>query len=380
MYKQLKYPPEAKILLDIISREGRYQLDNVNPAILLELANQHDITPLVFDKLKEYKPKIPQDIYADLKYCYLFNLAKNRGFWNEFLKINQEFRQKNISFVPIKGMDILTRIYPELDLRSLSDIDILIKEKEFNLAQNLLYRMGYQKRLDGLKENYWKQEQCHIKFYKEPFLVEIHWGLDFKRGRMAILPRLWERTREITIDNHRIITLSAEDAFFAFALHLRRFGNILALKQILDTARIINQSSGFDWDYVLEESRRGKMRATIYFILTQTKLFTSANIPEDFFIKLGLASWRKRLIERFISTHTFQIRPSFKNNYLKAHMLLYDNLGEPIYYLIKIPYEQFCKFYDLRPYGFRANLFYHMRFLYIPFKQILYKWVKKEQK
>jgi len=58
------------------------------------------------------------------------------------------------------------------------------------------------KELYGLKETYWRKNQCHIVFYKKieeknlPF-VETHWGIDFKRKNRSILPELWGRIEAI---------------------------------------------------------------------------------------------------------------------------------------------------------------------------------------
>ena len=367
--------PESKLLLDIINQRQPLRFENIEIDKFIELLEVHNITPLVFYRLsrltgsrfagKNYAQQIPEDIYSDLKSKYLANIYINIKFWKEFLKINEVFKQNNVSLLPLKGVDILVRFYPAFDLRSMVDIDILIKEERFARAEKILSGLGYQKKLHGLREEYWRKKQCHIAFYKERTMVEIHWGLDFKRGNRIILPHLWERTKDVEAGNHKISIFSPEDALFSFALHWRHYGNILSLKQVLDVARIIKESPGFNWDYVLEESRQGRMNAAIYFILMQTCLFTETNIPEDIFKKIKIPFWQKTLIKKFLLKHTFETQPSIKKNYLKAHFLLYDNVFEPIFYLINIPYEQFCKFYYLKPYTKKTDLLYRLRIPYI---------------
>jgi hypothetical protein len=371
MQKYPEFPPGAKALLDIANQRDPFFSRGINTEQLWEFAVLHEMTPLVFNALKNDKDRVPQRLYDVLKSDYLNSCFRNTRFWNEFLNINGELGGKNISIVPIKGVDMLARFYPASDLRTMADIDILVAERDFVRTQDALLGMGYQKKLDCLKEEYWRKKQCHVAFTKGDFMVEVHWGLDFKRGKTTLLPALWKRVKEVARDNHRIKILSAEDALFAFALHLRRFGNILSLKRVFDAARIINESPEFDWNYLLEESRAGKSRATLYFLLTQVRLFAPARIPEDFCGKLDLARWQKRMIENFIGAHTFQTHLSLKNDYLKAHFLLYDSLREPVCYLLKIPYEQFCKFYALKPYVPKTDLYYRLRLLYMPLKQIL---------
>jgi hypothetical protein len=358
--------PEAKLLLDIIDERQSFSFENIEQEKFISLIKFHNIAPLVFYNLQKYSQNVPSGIYTLLKSNYLFNISLNLKFWKEFLEINKICKQNNIALVPLKGMDILLRFYPAFDLRSMADIDILIKEEQFTKVEKILTDLGYQKKLLGFKEEYWRKHQCHIAFHKGHTMVEVHWALDFKRTDRIILPRLWQRLQEKQAGNHKINIMSPEDSLFSFSLHLRRFGNILSLKQVLDVAKIIKEAQPFDWGYVLEEARAGKIEATLYFILLQVHLFTEINISFEFFRKLNLPRWQKTLIKKLIKHHTFQVRSSFKNNYLKAHFLLYDDIFEPMLYLINIPYEQFCRFYDFKPYSSQTNLLYRLRFIYMP--------------
>ena len=357
--------PEANLLLEIINQSPQFNLHNVDFDKFIGLVRIHDIIPFVFHGLQDSRRQIPEKTYVSLKSAYLSNVLRNLRFWKEFLQINDAFRKNNIAMLPLKGMDILARFYPNFDFRSIGDIDIVVKEEQFTQAEKILSDLHYTKRLDGFKESYWRNKQCDVSFSKVGIIVDAHWGLDFKRGHRAILPQLWERTRQLELGHQKIDIFSPEDALFSFALHLRRFGNILKLKQVLDVARIIKDSPELDWDYVLSQGSQGRMKATLYFILMQVQLFTKTKIPSEVFRKLGIPSWQKMRIRNFLLKRTFQIEPVLKKDFLRAHFLLYDNICEPALYIINIPYEQFCRFYSLTPYTEKTDLIYHLRFLYI---------------
>lgn len=358
--------PEIRILLDFINDRKPCSLDAIDFRKLSALSQLHGITPLVFSKLKNYNLNIPRDVYLSLKSCYLYNLEKNLKFWHEFLRINALFKESNIAVLPLKGIDILTRFYSTFTLRTMVDIDLLIKEEQFAQAQEVLSNLGYQKKLRGFKEEYWRKSHYQVAFYKNKLVVELHWRMEFKRNNAAILPYLWKRTNEVMIENNKVTILSPEDALFSLALNLRHFGNIYSLRQILDATKIIKASARFDWDYVLKEARQGMVQATLYFILLQLNLFTDIKIPVDIMKKLKVPFWQKALIKKSLLRHTFQIRISVKKSYLGAYFLLYDNIWKTILYLINVPYEQFCQFYNLTPYTRQTNLLYNLRFIYMP--------------
>jgi hypothetical protein len=295
--------------------------------------------------------------------------------WQEFIRIFEAFEKAGIIILPIKGLALLKDIYIDKPIRPMTDIDLLVKEESLTKAEEIFCDLGYRKELYALKEDYWRNKQCHITFYKRedeklPF-VELHWSIDFKRNNRSILSELWSRTREIKGDGKIIQLLSPEDTLFSLALHNRRFGRTLCLKNTYDLALVLkNYTSTFDWDYCLSMSKRYNMCSTTFFILYQVKLFLGINIPDFVWGKLNRSIWKRKIIRRFIEKNTFlsDLERRGRDLYLKSHFLLYDNFWEPIRYIFNIPEEQFAKFYGLEPYDKKTNFLYKNRLFYILFK------------
>lgn len=359
--------PESQLLLGIINDPPPFMFKNVDIRLFLELLKRQDVEPFVFYRISSHVPEIEKEAYETLKLKYFTNLCSNKIFWGEFLKISEAFKQNKIPLLPLKGIDVLARFYPCSDQRRLQDIDVLVNEGDLERAEHIFSSLGYQKTLEGLRQEYWQEHQCHIPFSKDSIKVDVHFGLDFKRKRRVLLPRLWDRTIAVTAGNAKVLLFSPEDALFSFALHWRRFGNVFSLKQVMDVARIIRESPEFDWSYILKECERGRMKATTYFILMQAHLFCGTKIPREVLEKLNIPFWQKALIKRSLLKHTFETDSPFKMLYLKVHFLLYDNILDAVLYLIHIPYEQFCKFYKLKPYTREADLRYRWRIPYMAF-------------
>lgn len=364
--------PEIQLLLDIVNDREIKNISGIDWDKLLLLTQLHDLTPPVAYHLKSQA--LPEKIQATLKQEYQYHLAHNMRLWQEFSEIHAACQKATIPVLPLKGMDTLIRFYPELNIRSMVDIDILVREENLPQIENILLESGYQKNLAGLKEEYWRTKQCHVAFAKSFILLEVHWQLDFKRENRKILPLLWQRTKEINLEGDSFRLLSPEDALFSLALHLRRFGKILALKQVRDAARIISYGQkALDWDYLLKESSAGKTAAALYFLLTQVGLFTDVPIPPEVLNDLNISDFRRRSIKKFLLKNSFSLPalPNIYSVYRQAHFLLYDSFAEPLKYIITIPLEQFAKFYNLAPYNKKTQILYHLRLLTIPFLQLV---------
>ncbi len=337
-----------------------------------DIAAFHELWPFFYPEMKNAAAIIPADLLEVFKQSHYQTLLQTQRMWHRFLVLAETFQKKDLSMVPLKGMASLADIYRDMPFRAMADTDILVREQEMDRVREVLAGEGYASALGGLKEEYWLKKHCELTFYRkgeEP--LDVHFGLDFKRSRGGILPRLWERVQSVSIDGRQISLLSLEDQLFSLALHERRYGGkMFCLKNVFDLAMILKKyGSGFDWDYVLREADVGKMRATVFFILLQAATFFDAAVPDLVWKRLKVPELRRRAVAKLIKEHTFDLAAAGdgKELFLKSHFLLFDGFWEPISYILNIPIEQFAKYYGLEPYARRTEILYRMRFFYLPY-------------
>ncbi len=344
------------------------------------LLNYHEIAPFMYLAVKPYRHLLPDRIDQFLHTHYWSSVTNNLLYEREYRVVHDAFQKEEVGLTPIKGVALMWDLYPRYSIvRPMGDIDVLIREKDYSKACDILEEIGYKKNLEGLTEDYWLNRQCHVVFLKQrevsyPLRLELHLRLDFKRDNKDILPLVWERTRGFEADGKRIQLLSPEDTLFSLALHQRRFGKMFCLKYVLDTSLLLRKyREDFDWDYVFTECKKNALFSCVYFLLCQVKLFADNDILDTAGSPLfPLHKKRKERMARFISKemNTLNLSQKVKQNYFKAHFLLYDSYWEPIRYIVSIPQEQFAKFYGLQSYSLRSRLFYRFRFAYMIFRLV----------
>jgi hypothetical protein len=361
--------------LDIKDILAKYKFEWRN---FKELIAYHELDPYAYLCLKKYPCHVPSDNLKLLENNYYYCITHLSCLWEEFKHISNMLGEKNIISLPLKGIAFIAdNMYADKTcLRPMCDIDILIKKKDLSPAKKILESSGYEENSCGMRGDYWREKSYHVEFIKrregKPFYnVEIHWALDYKR-RKPLLLSLWDRIKKTQVEDREVYMLSPEDTLFSLALHQRRFGKMLCLKNVCDVARLLNKhNADIDWDYILKEAKLANMSTTLYFILAQANLLFDIQFPPSLLKALNVPGYKKRLIRRFIAEDTFSsnlglsnVRKNINNLYLKSHFLLYDNFWEPVKYILDIPQEQFAKFYGLLPYAKKTSLLYRFRYFY----------------
>ncbi|MCM8824423.1 MAG: nucleotidyltransferase family protein [Candidatus Omnitrophica bacterium] len=374
---------ERKFINFIIDRITNHNIDedikelpfsHIDWNVFKNLVFYHELAPFVYLVSKDYGSFIPKDLFWLLKQCYYCAVVHCENLMREFLFIDKIFKDNQILAIPLKGIALLFDLYSQIPLRPMLDIDILVKEEYFPKAEKIIMDMGYSKDLHGLTEKYWREKQCHLAFRKLDKVVELHWDIDYKKDNLSILPLLWKRIRKVRTDSIDVNLLSCEDTFLSLALHQRRFGKALCLKNVIDAILLLHKyNASFDWDYVVKVSKMKNIQHTIFFLLAQMEVVSENSLYKLIMKDLNISPLKRYLIQKLIEKNTFSpfLNSRIKSLYLKSHFLLYDNFIFPIKYILGIPKEQFAAYFDLEIDAKSTHLFYRNRLFYMPFKFIL---------
>ncbi|MCS7287085.1 MAG: nucleotidyltransferase family protein [Anaerolineae bacterium] len=106
--------------------------------------------------------------------------AVNSIILEELKKLDQVFSQPpSIPVVVLKGGAFAFTLYPDLALRPLSDIDLLVPEERLEEAAARLKALGYKELNPEIVPNHRRNVETHFSFVREgiPLTLELHWSL-----------------------------------------------------------------------------------------------------------------------------------------------------------------------------------------------------------
>ncbi len=129
----------------------------------------------------------------------------------QIARISQAFDQNGIDYMPVKGA-IMKAIYPNPELRTMSDADILIREEQYPQIAPIMAELGFQETGESDHEHIWIHE--HLK-------VELHKRLipTYNTDLYSYFGEGWDLAK--TCNGH-CWAMSQEDAFIYNFIHFAK--------------------------------------------------------------------------------------------------------------------------------------------------------------
>lgn len=220
---------EAKVLLEIIRSFVRNRecdvWQEVEEEKLYQLAVKHKMSNFLVNWARKYAKSetLQQKILTDFN----TQIVKDTNEIKELEVILATLEEAGIQTLVLKGI-VMKAIYPQNYMRQMCDMDILIEEKNFKIASQMMKKLGY--------SEFYNHEK-HLIFTKPPFiLIELHRKLMTKQDTgYEHFEEIWSKCCPYQ-DYKQVVQLKKEEAYIFCVLHLMihvKFTGIV-MRDILD--------------------------------------------------------------------------------------------------------------------------------------------------
>lgn len=291
----LKYPgPGSTALSGKIS-------DHFNWNYILETLNKEGISEVLNLNIKMYRlyDCIPKIIYENLADQYYNNLRKYMSIISALKALLTLFKEHQIPCLMLKGIALAELIYPGIALRGMSDIDILVKKDDLYAIDDLLSSQGYISRDSSVSRAIHNPEGylASLEYRKDDASIlnlHVHWHMvnTSVPATMFIkqvnIDRIWEKALTAKVADVEVLTLCPEHLVIYLCEHALRVGHSFdRLILLCDIYYAIKTYvNNFDWNFMIEESRRFNLDRFVFFGLSIVKHYSSLNIPDEYLRRL----------------------------------------------------------------------------------------------
>ncbi len=220
------------------------------------LANSHGVAALVYNNLGklDFLKFVPGATADFLRNALLVSLSRNTRNATMMGEVLQVLNKESIKTVLLKGMALEQMVYENRGLRQMSDVDVLVEEKDSLRAFKALIKNGYvplpQKSL--LHKLIILHKGKHLpSLIKNEFSVELHNDL-FGAGKNVLTKMLFENSSETELSGMKVFIPQPQILFLYLVKHLylHELNNESQLRLYADLAVLINRY----WDEIINSN------------------------------------------------------------------------------------------------------------------------------
>lgn len=259
---------------------------------ILERARKHKVLPLLYFNLNKVNftnipdrevPRQSRDrIHQQLHSFSQANIQKNLLLTSELLQILDFLAQNKIKAIPLKGPILARFAYSNFGLRTVVDLDIIVRKEDFVRAEQLLIKYGYQ--ASTLNNSQIFQQ---AQYYKPQTLISIDLHYEFapKNHFIAVDSTIfWQHLVTYPIANRDIPIFSPEYLLIYLCLEgAKEFWRTLS--RICDVSQlIINQE--IDWKLLRQSADELHKKKVVYLGLYLARTLLDTPIPDDVWIEV----------------------------------------------------------------------------------------------
>lgn len=238
-------------------------------------AYETGLETLLYSHLKDIpnRRRIPDEFMEMVKKAYHENIARNMFLYYELQRILEFFRSKRIKAILLKGAALAKFMYGDIGLRSMSDLDILVKQEDLDKTKEIMLRLDYISEKDRQEEPNKTKEHHHIPVYKhreKNIVVEIHWNISESSLGIEMKP-WWKRAQPVKLNACDVLIPSPEDMIIHLCIHLYNHGydNRIFLRNLCDINETLrNHREDINWNLLRNLTEEYSIHKQVYSVLS----------------------------------------------------------------------------------------------------------------
>ncbi len=213
---------------------------------VLRLTHQHMLTGFLYFHLTQWPEpcRPPAADFTRLRSTFFTTVARQQRIVGQTSELLAALARGRVRTVPLKGIWLADRIFPDAACRDMNDIDLLVAESDLATARTILWELGYTSH-DFAPDQTGAKDQLFLK-EGAPLPLELHWSLWREgTGPAAASPEaadhIWSNLIETTLYDQPVAVFPLERELTYLTEHILHHEWAVPLKALLDLALLVKQ-------------------------------------------------------------------------------------------------------------------------------------------
>jgi hypothetical protein len=247
--------------------------------------------------LEAITPRHRQRLYN----IYYLTVRKNLKLLHALNSILDDLNTESIDITLLQGMALLQKVYEDVGLRPMKDMDLWVLPDNYQQLADRLARQKFE------KDHYYPNT-----YRKGEIVLDIHTHLlwaDRIKAREYLLSKsqdeIFSRSVRKDIDGRKMLVLSPQDHFLYLGLHALKH-NFERLIWLVDIKSLTAKWKQPDWDALINRAEElGHQKTLLYILFMLTHIF-DISLPAD--ISSFLDQWQPGFVEKSMLTRRIEGR------------------------------------------------------------------------
>ncbi len=269
--------------------------------LLIYQAHAEGVAPLIYWTLSKSGnfSSIPESTRNSLRSMYSGIWIQNQKILKELENLTRLFMQAEIPVVALKGACFALTIYPDIGLRPMGDLDILVPKARLAEAVQIAATLGYAETFPeaspGLN-NLLNHHVCLQKSGAQSLTLEIHDSLVADKAFIFAVPVDWfwgqtellNSSLQTKFKNLLMLTPVAQILFASAHAMLQHGGKNAPMRWFYDLDRLVRlYAERLDWDLLLSQARKFEWSSALSAAFFQTCAYFNTPIPKNVHVILA---------------------------------------------------------------------------------------------
>ncbi len=264
---------------------------------LLALSRAHSVQPLLAHRLLASRVELPESVKAEFRQIERDTASRNMGHYRDFAAATRALA--GLPVIALKGMQLMAQVYDSLAVRSMLDLDLLVRVADLDAAADALQGMRYEPMRP------YRVSAGPIPFtshHLPPFRaagatsIELHWHIVPPQSSGIDVDELWDRSQPARIAGVDTRVLAAEDLLLHLCVHATYSHRcVISARACCDIAAVVRRFA-ISWSDVVERATRWQVAAGTYLALRLARELLGASVPDAALSALEPADFDESLL------------------------------------------------------------------------------------
>ncbi|AGY58402.1 nucleotidyltransferase domain-containing protein [Gloeobacter kilaueensis] len=249
-----------------------------------QIVNSEALGPLLYSVV-HHQALVPAAVEAEWEVAYRRNACRNALLFAALADILQALAGAQVEVIVLKGAALAERLYGDIAVRPMQDLDLLIRPAALPVARQVLKALHFAPTrteiATGFNAAFRNEESLHRRGLVDVY-VDLHWRLIGPNYYQRALAGewFWQTARRSPIGDRMALVLGLEAEVLYLCAHLQLHHGGRSLLWLQDIAELLVRcGQDLDWEVLLEQAQGNSLVLPLQRTLLQLATDWAVPVP-----------------------------------------------------------------------------------------------------